>query len=214
MDNKRKRALYESILKCVSVEVKKYLNEKISDDADSSMQKVTTKNLNTRVQAIKFRTIEEVRDYINKNCSKTSRINKIFSEVHGYFPYDNEELTNLFNFNATVNQMRKLYSLRKYESMFDELFGTISEMLLLLACGLVQNNLPKSAYKRALLYGQGFNPYDYSWYEEGVGDTLLEFIEEYPEYFDLAYEIAEKTGDDVKLINIFNYASELDELWG
>lgn len=199
-------------MKNVSEEVKKYLNEKLSDDNLTS--KVTTKNLNTRVQAIKFRTIKEVRDYINKNCSKNSHINKIFSEVHGYFPYDNEELTNLFNFNATVNQMRKLYSLSEYEDNFSDLCGTISEMLLILAVGLVQNGLPKSAYTKALLFGWGFNPFDYSWFEDDTADELLNFIDEYPEYFDLAYEIAEKTGDAVELDNIFNYASELDEIWG
>ena len=211
-NNINKRTLYESIMKNVSAEVKKYLNEKLSDD--NLTPKVTSKNLNTRVQAIKFRSIKEVRDYIHKNCSKTSHINKIFSEVHGYFPYDNEELTNLFNFNATVNQMRKLYSLSEYEDNFSDLTGTISEMLLLLACGLVQNGLPKSAYKEALTYGRGFNPFDYSWFEDDTADDLLDFIYEYPEYFDLAYEIAEKTGDAVELDNIFNYASELDELWG
>ena len=46
-NNINKRTLYESIMKNVSAEVKKYLNEKLSDDNLTS--KVTAKNLNTRV---------------------------------------------------------------------------------------------------------------------------------------------------------------------
>jgi hypothetical protein len=110
--------------------------------------------------------------------------------------------------------MEKLYSLSEYEDNFSDLTGTISEMLLILAVGLVQNGLPKSAYREALTYGRGFNPFDYSWFEDDTADDLLDFIYEYPEYFDLAYTIAENTGDDVNIYNIFAYASELYEIWG
>jgi len=110
--------------------------------------------------------------------------------------------------------MEKLYSLSEYEDNFSDLMGTISEMLLLLAVGLVQNGLPKSAYKDALAYGRGFNPFDYSWFEDNNADDLLDFIDEYPEYFDLAYTIAENTGNAVDIENIFGYASELYEIWG
>ena len=91
---------------------------------------------------------------------------------------------------------------------------TISELLIILALGLVQNNLPKSAYKNALKYGQWFNPFYYSLYEEGNSDDLLNFIDEYPEYFDLAYTIAENTGDAVKIENILYHGEVLEELWG
>lgn len=199
-------------MKNVSIEVKKYLNEKFVE-VDSETLQLKKKNLNTKVYAIKFKDFVEVKQYIRKNCSKNSRINTIFKDVHAYFPFGNSELNNLFNFNATINQMEKLYSLTKYVDNFSDLMG-ISEMLLILAVGLVQNGLPKSAYKNALLYGRGFNPFDYSWFEEGNADDLLNFIEEYPEYFDLAYTIAENTGDDVNIENIFGYASELCEIWG
>lgn len=200
-------------MKNVSVEVKKYLNEKF-DNNDSEDLQLKKKNLNTKVYAIKFKDIAEVKQYIRKNCSKNSRVNTIFKDVRAYFPYDNDELNNLFNFNATINQMEKLYSLSEYEDNFSDLMGTISEMLLLLAVGLVQNGLPKSAYKDALAYGRGFNPFDYSWFEDSNADDLLDFIYEYPEYFDLAYTIAENTGDAVNIYNIFAYASELYEIWG
>ena len=200
-------------MKNVSVEVKKYLNEKF-DNGNSEDLQLNKKNLNTKVYAIKFKDIAEVREYIRKNCSKNSHINTIFKDVHAYFPYDNAELNNLFNFNATINQMEKLYSLSEYEDNFSDLTGTISEMLLLLAVGLVQNGLPKSAYREALTYGRGFNPFDYSWFEDDTADDLLDFIYEYPEYFDLAYTIAENTGDAVNIYNIFAYASELYEIWG
>ena len=200
-------------MKNVSVEVKKYLNEKF-DNVDIEDLQVNKKNLNTKVYAIKFKDIAEVKDYIRKNCSKNSHINTIFKDVRAYFPYDNAELNNLFNFNATINQMEKLYSLSEYEDNFSDLTGTISEMLLILAVGLVQNGLPKSAYREALTYGRGFNPFDYSWFEDDTADDLLDFIYEYPEYFDLAYTIAENTGDDVNIYNIFAYASELYEIWG
>lgn len=200
-------------MKNVSVEVKKYLNEKF-DNNDSEDLQLKKKNLNTKVYAIKFKDIAEVKQYIRKNCSKNSRVNTIFKDVRAYFPYDNDELNNLFNFNATINQMEKLYSLSEYEDNFSDLLGTISEMLLILAVGLVQNGLPKSAYKDALAYGRGFNPFDYSWFEDNNADDLLDFIDEYPEYFDLAYTIAENTGDAVNIYNIFAYASELYEIWG
>lgn len=200
-------------MKNVSVEVKKYLNEKF-DNNDSEDLQLKKKNLNTKVYAIKFKDIAEVKQYIRKNCSKNSHINTIFKDVRAYFPYDNDELNNLFNFNATINQMEKLYSLSEYEDNFSDLLGTISEMLLILAVGLVQNGLPKSAYKDALAYGRGFNPFDYSWFEDNNADDLLDFIDEYPEYFDLAYTIAENTGDAVDIENIFGYASELYEIWG
>lgn len=200
-------------MKNVSIEVKKYLNEKF-DNNDSEDLQLKKKNLNTKVYAIKFKDIAEVKQYIRKNCSKNSRVNTIFKDVHAYFPYDNDELNNLFNFNATINQMEKLYSLSEYEDNFSDLMGTISEMLLILAVGLVQNGLPKSAYKDALAYGRGFNPFDYSWFEDNNADDLLDFIYEYPEYFDLAYTIAENTGDAVNIYNIFAYASELYEIWG
>lgn len=200
-------------MKNVSVEVKKYLNEKFDNDNSEDLQ-LNKKNLNTKVYAIKFKDIAEVREYIRKNCSKNSHINTIFKDVRAYFPYDNDELNNLFNFNATINQMEKLYSLSEYEDNFSDLTGTISEMLLILAVGLVQNGLPKSAYREALTYGRGFNPFDYSWFEDDTADDLLDFIYEYPEYFDLAYTIAENTGDDVNIYNIFAYASELYEIWG
>lgn len=200
-------------MKNVSVEVKKYLNEKF-DDGDVKDLQLKKKNLNTKVYAIKFKDIAEVKEYIRKNCSKNSHINTIFKDVRAYFPYDNAELNNLFNFNATINQMEKLYSLSEYEDNFSDLTGTISEMLLILAVGLVQNGLPKSAYREALTYGRGFNPFDYSWFEDDTADDLLDFIYEYPEYFDLAYTIAENTGDDVNIYNIFAYASELYEIWG
>lgn len=212
-NNINKRALYESIMKNVSVEVKKYLNEKF-DDGDVKDLQLKKKNLNTKVYAIKFNDMDEVKQYIHKNCSKSSYINTIFKDVHAYFQYDNDELNNLFNFNATIDQMEKLYSLSEYEDNFSDLSGTISEMLLILAVGLVQNGLPKSAYTKALLYGWGFNPFDYSWFEDDTADELLNFIDEYPEYFDLAYTIAENTGDAVNIYNIFAYASELDEIWG
>jgi hypothetical protein len=80
--------------------------------------------------------------------------------------------------------------------------------------GLVQNGLPKSAYKNALKYGQGFNPLYYSLYKEGSTDDLLNFIDEYPEYFDLAYTIAENTGDAVNIENILYHGEVLEELWG
>ena len=200
-------------MKNVSVEVKKYLNEKFGNDDIEDLQ-LNKKNLNTKVYAIKFKDIAEVKDYIRKNCSKNSHINTIFKDVRAYFPYDNAELNNLFNFNATINQMEKLYSLSEYEDNFSDLTGTISEMLLILAVGLVQNGLPKSAYREALTYGRGFNPFDYSWFEDDTADDLLDFIYEYPEYFDLAYTIAENTGDAVNIYNIFAYASELYEIWG
>lgn len=200
-------------MKNVSVEVKKYLNEKFVNDDIEDLQ-LNKKNLNTKVYAIKFKDIAEVKDYIRKNCSKNSHINTIFKDVRAYFPYDNAELNNLFNFNATINQMEKLYSLSEYEDNFSDLTGTISEMLLILAVGLVQNGLPKSAYREALTYGRGFNPFDYSWFEDDTADDLLDFIYEYPEYFDLAYTIAENTGDAVNIYNIFAYASELYEIWG
>lgn len=200
-------------MKNVSVEVKKYLNEKFNDGDVKDLQ-LNKKKLNTKVCLIKFRDIAEVKQYIRKNCSKNSHINTIFKDVHAYFPYDNDELNNLFNFNATINQMEKLYSLSEYEDNFSDLTGTISEMLLILAVGLVQNGLPKSAYNKALLYGWGFNPFDYSWFEDDTADELLNFIDEYPEYFDLAYTIAENTGDAVNIYNIFAYASELNEIWG
>ena len=200
-------------MKNVSVEVKKYLNEKFDNDNSEDLQ-LNKKNLNTKVYAIKFKDIAEVKEYIRKNCSKNSHINTIFKDVRAYFPYDNAELNNLFNFNATINQMEKLYSLSEYEDNFSDLTGTISEMLLILAVGLVQNGLPKSAYREALTYGRGFNPFDYSWFEDDTADDLLDFIYEYPEYFDLAYTIAENTGDDVNIYNIFAYASELYEIWG
>lgn len=200
-------------MKNVSVEVKKYLNEKFGNDNSEDLQ-LNKKNLNTKVYAIKFKDIAEVKDYIRKNCSKNSHINTIFKDVRAYFPYDNAELNNLFNFNATINQMEKLYSLSEYADNFSDLTGTISEMLLILAVGLVQNGLPKSAYREALTYGRGFNPFDYSWFEDDTADELLNFIDEYPEYFDLAYTIAENTGGAVNIYNIFAYASELDEIWG
>lgn len=200
-------------MKNVSIEVKKYLNEKF-DNNDAEDLQLKKKNLNTKVYAIKFKDIAEVKQYIRKNCSKNSHINTIFKDVRAYFPYDNDELNNLFNFNATINQMEKLYSLSEYEDNFSDLMGTISEMLLILAVGLVQNGLPKSAYKDALAYGRGFNPFDYSWFEDSNADDLLDFIYEYPEYFDLAYTIAENTGDAVNIYNIFAYASELYEIWG
>jgi hypothetical protein len=101
-NNINKRTLYESIMKNVSVEVKKYLNEKFDNDNSEDLQ-LNKKNLNTKVYAIKFKDIAEVREYIRKNCSKNSHINTIFKDVHAYFPYDNAELNNLFNFNATIN---------------------------------------------------------------------------------------------------------------
>ena len=200
-------------MKNVSVEVKKYLNEKF-DDTDSEALQLKKKNLNTKVYAIKFKDIAEVKQYIRKNCSKNSHINTIFKDVHAYFPYDNSELNNLFNFNATINQMEKLFSLTKYQDNFSNLMCTISELLLILALGLVQNGLPKSAYKNALKYGQGFNPFYYSVFEEGNAEDLLKFIDEYPEYFDLAYTIAENTGDDVNNDNILYHGEVLEEIWG
>lgn len=47
--------------------------------------------------------MDEVKQYIHKNCSKSSYINTIFKDVHAYFQYDNDELNNLFNFNATID---------------------------------------------------------------------------------------------------------------
>lgn len=201
-------------MKNVSAEVKQYLNEKFDNDDVENLQ-LNKKSLNTKVYLIKFKDISEVKQYIRKNCSKNSRVNTIFKDVHAYFPYDNNELNNLFTFNATINQMEKLFSLaNKYQDKFTNLMCTISELLIILALGLVQNNLPKSAYKNALKYGQGFNPFYYSLYEEGNSDDLLNFIDEYPEYFDLAYTIAENTGDAVNIENILYHGEVLEELWG
>ena len=120
-------------MKNVSAEVKQYLNEKFDNDDVENLQ-LNKKSLNAKVCLIKFRDIAEVKQYIRKNCSKNSRVNTIFKDVHAYFPYDNNELNNLFTFNATINQMEKLFSLtNKYQDKFTNIMCTIAELLIILA---------------------------------------------------------------------------------